>query len=102
MTTLEERVKLLAEQIAAGDPEAQLNRMRLYVKQNRPELALDDLRGAYGAFLSRLSADEAALRLFAAMSELKLPQTKPLVVLSLLNELFVSGGSVAGMGREAA
>ena len=45
MTTLEHRLAMLAEQIAAGDAEAQLNRMRLYFKQNQPELALADLRG---------------------------------------------------------
>ena len=106
MTTLEHRMQILADQIAAGDGEAQLNRMRLYFKQNRPELALADLRAAYVLFQSRQSPDEAAQRLFAAMNELKMPQREPLVALQLLTDLFVSAPSVPqltkeGLGRRA-
>jgi len=102
MTTLEHRLEMLAEQIAAGDAEAQLNRMRLYFKQNRTELALADLRGAYARFQQQLSPDEAALRLFAAMHDLKLPQTQPLVTLRLLSEQFVTDSSPPKLSRDAA
>jgi outer membrane protein assembly factor BamB len=102
MTTLEHRLTMLAEQIAAGDAEAQLNRMRLYFKQNRHDLALADLRGAYARFQSQLTADEAAQRLFAVMNEQKLPQMQPLVILPLLTELFVTAPSPPKLGRDAA
>jgi outer membrane protein assembly factor BamB len=90
MTTLEHRMTKLAEQIAAGEAEAQLNRMRLYFKMQQPEAALDDLRGAYALFLSKLTPDEAAQRLFAAIQELKLSQTEPLTVLAMLRDAFVA------------
>jgi outer membrane protein assembly factor BamB len=100
MTTLEHRLSMLGEQIAAGDAEAQLNRMRLYFKQNRNDLALADLKAAYGKFQSQLTADAAAQRLFAVMSEQKLPQTQPLVTLPLLTDLFAAS-SVPQISRES-
>lgn len=102
MTTLEHRMSILAEQIAAGDGDAQLNRMRLHAKQNRTDLALTDLRGAYALFQARLTPDEAADRLFAAMNELKLSQKQPLVALQMLTEQFVTASSPPALGREAA
>ena len=93
MTTLEHRMNKLAEQIAAGEAEAQLNRMRLYFKMEQNEAALADLRGAYSLFLSKLSPDEAAQRLFTAMGELKLAQNEPLTVVALLREAFVAKSS---------
>jgi outer membrane protein assembly factor BamB len=101
MTTLEHRMKLLEEQIASGDGEARLNRMRLYFKQNRPELALADLRGAYALFQARLTPDDAALRLFAAINEMKLTQREPVVTLHLLTDLFVRAPSLPQLGKEA-
>ncbi|HEX5103070.1 MAG TPA: PQQ-binding-like beta-propeller repeat protein, partial [Pirellulaceae bacterium] len=101
MTTLEHRLAILAEQIAGGDPEAQLNRMRLYFKQNKLEPALSDLRGAYALFQAQQTPDEAALRLFDAITELKLAQKQPLVALGLLNELFVTAPSPPELGKEA-
>jgi outer membrane protein assembly factor BamB len=101
MTTLEHRMNKLAEQIAAGEPEAQLNRMRLMFKQRQMAAALADLRGAYVLFQGKLSADEAAERLFAAIAELKLAQDQPLVALQLLSEAFVAPSSPP-LGREAA
>jgi outer membrane protein assembly factor BamB len=92
MTTLEHRMKILAEQIAAGDGDAQLNRMRLYVKQNSMELALADLRAAYALFQAQLTPDEAAGKLLGAVSELKLPSKQPLVALQLLTEQFAGSG----------
>lgn len=79
MTTLEHRMESLAKQIAAGDPDAQQNRMRLYFKQKQLNLALADLRGSYALYLAQLSPDEAAGKLFASIIELKLAQTQPLV-----------------------
>jgi outer membrane protein assembly factor BamB len=102
LTALEHRLEMLAEQIAAGDAEAQLNRMRLYFKHDRHELALADLRGAYILLQSQASADDAAERLFAAMNELKLPQSQPLVALALVTEQFGSAPSPRELGREAA
>jgi outer membrane protein assembly factor BamB len=102
MTTLEHRLHLLAERIAAGDPDAQLDRMRLRFKQNQLPAALDDLRGAYVSLQKQESADEAALRLFAALNELKLPQNEPLVTLGLVAESFVAADSPPQLGKEAA
>jgi hypothetical protein len=90
MTTLEHRLTKLAEQIAAGEPEAQLNRMRLYFKQNQKDAALADLRGAYVLFQKQLSPDESAQRLFTAMNELKLPLNDPLTALGIIAEHFVA------------
>ena len=90
MTTLEHRLTRLAEQIAAGEPEAQLNRMRLYFKQNQKDAALADLRGAYVLFQKKVTPDESAQRLFAAMNELKLAQNEPLTALALITEQFVT------------
>lgn len=91
MTTLEHRLKTLEQQISAGDPEAQLTRMRLMFKDDRLDLALADLRGAYQLFRQKSPPDETVTRLFQAMHELKLPQDKPLVALDLLHELFIKG-----------
>ncbi len=101
MTTLEHRLTKLAEQIAAGEPEAQLNRMRLYFKQNQKDAALADLRGAYVLFQKKQTADEAAQRLFAAMNELKLPQNEPLTVLQMIAETFVAASALP-LAKEAA
>jgi outer membrane protein assembly factor BamB len=101
MTTLEHRLTRLAEQIAAGNAEAQLDRMRLYVRQKKNDLALEDLRGAYALFQQQLTPDEAADRLFAAMNELKLSQKQPLVALGLLTELFATADSPPQLGKEA-
>lgn len=100
MTTLEHRLEMLAEKIAAGDAEAQLSRMRLYFKQNRLELALDDLRSAYGRFKQSLAPDEAALRLLVAMQDLKLPQSQPLIALKLLTDEF-GAGAAPKLSRDA-
>jgi outer membrane protein assembly factor BamB len=101
MTTLEHRMKILADQIAAGDGDAQLNRMRLYVKQNKQDLALADLRGAYALFQAQLSPDEAAGKLLAAISELKLPSKQPLVALALLTEQFVDASARPELSKES-
>ena len=101
MTTLEHRMKILEQQIVAGDGEAQLNRMRLYFKQNRTEQGLADLRAAYVLFQAKFSPDESALRLFAAINELKLTQRQPLVTLQLLTDLFVNAASQPELTKEA-
>jgi outer membrane protein assembly factor BamB len=103
MTALEHRLQLLAEQIAAGNAEAQLHRMRLYFKRNRPNDALADLRGAYALLQTQHSSDDAATRLLSAISEQKLSQSQPLVVLGLLTELFTaSAPSQPALGQDAA
>jgi outer membrane protein assembly factor BamB len=89
MTSLDHRLNILAQQIAAGDPEAQLTRMRLMFKDNKLEAALSDLKGAYQLFRQKLTPDDSASRLFFAMHELKLPQEKPLIALGVLEEFFV-------------
>jgi outer membrane protein assembly factor BamB len=100
MTTLEHRLESLAKQIAAGDADAQLNRMRLHFKQKQTPAALADLRGAYALYLARLSPDEAARKLFAAINELKLTQNQPLIALQLLAEAFVSAPSLPPLDKE--
>jgi outer membrane protein assembly factor BamB len=90
MTNLEHRLAMLSEQIAAGDGEAQLNRMRLYAKAGEQELMLADLKEAYGHFRLKLTPDEAAEKFLAAINELKLPQQHPELVLDLLAEQFVA------------
>jgi outer membrane protein assembly factor BamB len=102
MTTLEHRLQLLAERIAAGDADAQLDRMRLRFKQDQLPAALDDLRGAYVSLTKQESADDAAMRLFDAVNELKLPQNEPLVALGLVAESFVTAPSPPKLGKEAA
>jgi outer membrane protein assembly factor BamB len=89
MTSLEHRLTTLSQQIAAGDPEAQLTRMRLMFKDKKLDAALTDLRGAYHLFRQKQTPDDSATRLFLAMHELKLPQDKPLIALELLNEFFI-------------
>ena len=91
LTPLEERLHQLNDRIAACDAEAQLDRMRLYLKQGRLELALADLRHAYDRLKAQHPADQAADRLFAVLSEQRLPQEHPVVVLSLLTEQFLTG-----------
>src|SRR4029453_17620467 len=101
MTPVEHRLTILAEQIAAGDAEAQLNRLRLHFKLNRPELGLADLRGAYALFRAQLPGDDAALRILDSISELKLSQQQPLVALQLLTEFFVTSSSQPALGKVA-
>jgi outer membrane protein assembly factor BamB len=101
MTTLEQRLAMLDQQIAAGDGEAQLNRMRLHSRQNEMELAISDLRGAYDLFRAKLPPDDAARRLFDAIHELKLAHDQPLVVLQLLTERFVAAQSPPQLGKES-
>lgn len=102
MTNLEHRLAQLAEQIAAGDGEAQLNRMRLYSKAGERDLMLADLRGAYASFQAKLSADEAAEKFLAAMNELRLPQEQPALALELLVEHFVTAPSPPQLANAAA
>ena len=102
MTNLEHRMAMLQEKIAAGDGEAQLNRMRLYAKEKRFEEMLADLRGAYHLFQAQLSADDAATKLFSAMSELKLSVEQPAIVLELLADEFVISPPAQPLGKEAA
>jgi outer membrane protein assembly factor BamB len=101
LTSLERRLALLGEKIAAGDAAAQLDRMRLQLKLNHRELAVADLRGADRLFRAQLTADEATLRVLAAMTELKLPQQQPLLALQLLTEFFVATPAPARLGQEA-
>jgi outer membrane protein assembly factor BamB/HEAT repeat protein len=102
MTNLEHRLSMLSEQIAAGDGEAQLNRMRLYAKAGQEELMLADLKGAYEHFSQKLSADEAAGKFLAAIGELKLSQQQPALVLDLLAEKFVAVPSPPQLANAAA
>lgn len=100
MTNLEHRLNILKEQIAAGDAEAQLNRMRIYAKERQPDLALADLRGAYELFRQHDSDDIAAHRLFAAMNELHLAQRQPQVALQMLIDVFLSATSPPQLAKE--
>lgn len=103
MTSVELRFSMLEKQIAAGDAEAQLNRMRLHFKQKRLTEALTDLRGAYALFRKNLTPDDAADRFFDAAAELKLVYAEPKQALELLAELFAGESpppiSEAKLGR---
>ncbi|HZL91678.1 MAG TPA: PQQ-binding-like beta-propeller repeat protein [Pirellulaceae bacterium] len=102
MTNLEHRLAILSQQIAAGDGDAQLNRMRLYAKAGQQELMLADLKGSYEHFRQKLSPDEAAEKFLSAVSELKLPQQQPAVVLDLLAEQYVAAASPPELTTAAA
>jgi outer membrane protein assembly factor BamB len=80
----------LAQAIAAGDSDALLKRMRIYLKQNQRSQALADLRSFFALLRRQNSAEQAAARLLAAMHELKLPQNEPVVTLKLLTELLAN------------
>lgn len=100
MTNLDHRMAILQEKIAAGDGEAQLNRMRLYAKEQKSGEMLADLRGSYQLFKASLTADEAADKYFSAFAELKLAQEQPALALELLAEEFVKGATLPQLGKE--
>ncbi len=100
MTNLDHRMAILAEKIAAGDGEAQLNRMRLYLKEKKFEETLADLKGAYQLFKASLTPDQAADKFFAALAELRLAQENPALVLELLAEEYVKSPSIPQLGKE--
>ena len=100
MTNLEHRMAMLQEKIAAGDGDAQLNRMRLYAKEKKFDETLADLRGSYQLFKASLTPDQAADKYFSAFAELKLAQDNPSLVLELLAEEFVKGASLPQLGKE--
>lgn len=100
LTTLETRLKQLAEQIAAGDGQAQLARMRLYLNQDRVNDALADLRGAFQLLAKEQSANEAAQAVFSAMWEQKLPQSEPVATLTLLSDLRIAGATTDALNPE--
>ena len=100
MTNLDHRMAMLQEKIAAGDGEAQLNRMRLYAKEKKTDEMLVDLRGCYQLFKASLTPDLAAEKFFGAIAELKLSQDNPALVLELLAEEFVKGPSLPALGKD--
>jgi outer membrane protein assembly factor BamB len=100
MTNLEHRLALLEEKIAAGDGEAQLNRMRLYAKEQKFAEMLADLRGSYQLFKASLTPDQATEKFFSSLAELKLSQDNPALVLELLTDEFVKGPSLPPLGKE--
>ena len=100
MTNLDHRLAMLQEKIAAGDGEAQLNRMRLYAKEKKLDEMLVDLRGSYQLFKASLTPDQAAEKLFSALAELRLSQDNPALVLELLADEFVKGSSLPALGKE--
>ncbi|MEX2027054.1 MAG: PQQ-binding-like beta-propeller repeat protein, partial [Pirellulaceae bacterium] len=102
MTNLEHRLEILAEQIDAGDGDAQLDRMRLFAKAGETELMLADLRGSHASFRKKLAPDEAAEKFMAALNELKLPQQSPETTLALLVEQFVETPSPPKLDTAAA
>jgi outer membrane protein assembly factor BamB len=100
MTNLDHRMAMLQEKIAAGDGDAQLNRMRLYAKEKKTDEMLADLRGSYQLFKASLTPDQAAEKFFSAMAELKLSQDNPALVLEILADEFVKGSSLPALGKE--
>src|SRR4029078_9286244 len=100
MTNLDHRMAILQEKIAAGDGDAQLNRMRLYAKEKKTDEMLADLRGSYQLFKASLTPDQAADKYFSALAELRLSQDNPALVLELLADEFVKGASLPALGKE--
>lgn len=100
MTNLDHRLNMLATQIAAGDADAQFNRMRLHYKQKNLELTLADLRGGYELVLAKSTDDEAATKLFGAIAELKLSQQHPDITLDLLSQMFVDPAERPTLSKE--
>lgn len=101
LTTLETRLQQLADLISAGNGQAQLARMRLHLNQNRVDLALADLRGAYQLLAKESSATEAAHAIFTAIWEQKLAQSEPAAILALLTDLNNSGAKLSVLSAEA-
>lgn len=100
MTNLDHRMAMLQEKIAAGDGDAQLNRMRLYAKEKKTDEMLADLRGSYQLFKASLTPDQAAEKFFSALAELRLSQDNPALVLELLADEFVKAASLPALGKE--
>jgi hypothetical protein len=98
LTPVEERLKQLAQQIARGDGNAQLNRMRLYLHLNRGEVALEDARGARQLLAAETTPKEATAKVLEAIWEERLAVEQPVATLKLLTELHdaASDPSVAG------
>jgi len=78
---LESRLTRLAGRIAAGDVEAQEERMRLYYRAGRIEDAITDLKGIWD---QSDTAEDAWSRMLDGVGELNLPATRPEQAIQLL------------------
>lgn len=87
LTDLSYRMELLAGRIKAGDVQAQLERMRLRLRENNHVEALDDLRGAYETLLKRRQTEDAIATLCGGVRELALASRDPDAVLRLVAEM---------------
>jgi outer membrane protein assembly factor BamB len=81
---LESRIAMLGERIAAGDSDAQLQRMQLRLRGNKHEEALADLRAACDLILKQQGAASASRTLYSGMGELALVDRDPRLTLSLI------------------
>jgi outer membrane protein assembly factor BamB len=88
MTNLEHRLELLQQQIDSGNYEAQMQRARLFARIGRVDEVFADLRSAHQLAQNKLSPDEAALKLFETLGELRLTTKQPIGVLRLLSVAF--------------
>ncbi len=84
LTDLSYRLDLLAEKIKDGDVQAQLERMRLRIKENNREGALEDLGGAYQTLLRKRKAEEAVATLCLGIDELALATSDPQLALKMI------------------
>jgi len=80
---LDSRLARLAGRIAAGDVEAQAERMRLYYRAGRLDDAIGDLKGMCEAE-QITSASDAWGRMLDGVGELNLPATRPEQTIALL------------------
>lgn len=74
LTSLENRMELLADQIAAKNPEAYLERMQLRMKLQQHDGAVDDLANAIGLIRERNGPAEALSVLVENWREIELPR----------------------------
>jgi len=84
LTNLNHRLKLLAERIEAGDPEAYMVRMRLHGRMGNMDEAVADLVSLRDVLLQRDEEAEVRKVLYESLLELKLPELKPKLTLTMI------------------
>ncbi|HUG93064.1 MAG TPA: PQQ-binding-like beta-propeller repeat protein, partial [Planctomycetaceae bacterium] len=81
---LEPHLDGLAARIAAGDADAQLERMRLNLRLSQPDEAVADLRAACRLVAEQRGHAASRRMLFDGLGELNLPATRPRLTLELI------------------
>jgi outer membrane protein assembly factor BamB len=86
LTPLSRRMMELAGAVEGGDDEACLTRMRLNARRAEYEAAVDDLRRAYEIRRTRDGVEPARAMLVAGLSELSIPDSRPLLTIAWLTD----------------